>query len=352
MNSVHSKIFHVKNGVRQGAILSPTLFCIYLDTLLSDLRKSGIGCYIGHEFMGAFGYADDVILLAPTRHALQIMLKICENFASTHSMQFSTDPRPQKSKTKCLYLTEKQEKPEPEKVILNNDPLPWVKNAQHLGNQLNTNINIAIHCPDTSQDLLMKRGIFYDKIYSLKQEFGHLHPKIVSDLLRIYGTSFYGSLIWSLKSKECQKLIRSWNVAIKIIWDLPYQTHTMFIEALTNYPHLQSILHSRYVGFAETLSKSKKFHVKMLFENCKHDLRTITGTNLQYLQQNYDCLTLLDLFSKRYEISNSIVNEMKEEDVWNVELLEDLINVKYGGENELDFSEDEITELIEFVAVS
>ena len=31
-NSVESSCFQVKNGVRQGAILSPSLFCVYLDT--------------------------------------------------------------------------------------------------------------------------------------------------------------------------------------------------------------------------------------------------------------------------------------------------------------------------------
>ena len=160
-----------------------------------------------------------------------------------------------------------------------------MKHGQHLGNELNTGINIGLHCPDTSHDLLIKRGIFFDKIYSLKQEFWFSHPKVISELLRIYGTSFYGSLIWNLKSEECQKLIRSWNVAMKILWDLPYQAHTVFVEALTDSPHLQSVLHSRYVGFVQTLSKSSKTHVKVIFGLCRHDLRTITGSNIKYLQQ-------------------------------------------------------------------
>ena len=100
-NNKKSGLFKVKNGVRQGAIVSPTLFCIYLDTLLQDLRKLGLGCYIGNIFMGALGYADDILLIAPTRHSLQVMLKTCEDFSIEHSMQFSTDPDPRKSKTKC-----------------------------------------------------------------------------------------------------------------------------------------------------------------------------------------------------------------------------------------------------------
>ena len=104
-NSAESNSFRVRNGVRQGAILSPSLFCVYLDTLLSQLRDAGIGCHIGGKFLGAFGYADDITLLSPSREGLQRMLNICENFAQSHSMQFSTDPTPSKSKTKYLIFS-------------------------------------------------------------------------------------------------------------------------------------------------------------------------------------------------------------------------------------------------------
>ena len=75
-------IKNISAGVRQGATLSPSLFCIYLDTLLARLRDAGVGCHIGGMYLGAFGYADDVTLLAPSRQALQLMLDICEDFAS------------------------------------------------------------------------------------------------------------------------------------------------------------------------------------------------------------------------------------------------------------------------------
>ena len=57
--------FRIVNGTRQGSVLSPFLFAIYIDELLADLRRSGVGCYIGGKFFGALGYADDIILLAP-----------------------------------------------------------------------------------------------------------------------------------------------------------------------------------------------------------------------------------------------------------------------------------------------
>ena len=39
-----SEPFFVANGVRQGSILSPSLFAVYLDDLLSELSYSGVGC--------------------------------------------------------------------------------------------------------------------------------------------------------------------------------------------------------------------------------------------------------------------------------------------------------------------
>ena len=45
--------FQVKNGVRQNGIVSPVLFCTYIDGLLCAIRESGVGCYNTHVFVGA-----------------------------------------------------------------------------------------------------------------------------------------------------------------------------------------------------------------------------------------------------------------------------------------------------------
>jgi len=46
--------FETMCGVRQGGILSPLLFAVYMDDLIDDLRKCGYGLYIGSVFTGAF----------------------------------------------------------------------------------------------------------------------------------------------------------------------------------------------------------------------------------------------------------------------------------------------------------
>ena len=59
-----TSLFQVVNGVKQGGVISPVMFCVYVDDLLCMLAKSNVGCYIGTHFLGA-GYADDIVILAP-----------------------------------------------------------------------------------------------------------------------------------------------------------------------------------------------------------------------------------------------------------------------------------------------
>ena len=72
-----SNSFGIKNGTRQGSGASPAFWSVYLDPLFQLLRESGYGCNVGGVYVGVIGYADDLLLLAPTRDAAQKMLQIC-----------------------------------------------------------------------------------------------------------------------------------------------------------------------------------------------------------------------------------------------------------------------------------
>ena len=64
------------------------LFCLYIDDLLLTLSKSGVGCFIGENCVGALAYADDSVLVAPTASALRKMLSICGDYASEYCISF------------------------------------------------------------------------------------------------------------------------------------------------------------------------------------------------------------------------------------------------------------------------
>ena len=58
---------------------------VYIDDLLVKLKRNGIGCHIGHKFLGILGYGDDIILLCPSVASLKKMIKICEDYAEEHN---------------------------------------------------------------------------------------------------------------------------------------------------------------------------------------------------------------------------------------------------------------------------
>ena len=51
-NDVLSQPFGVSNGVRQGGVLSPILFTVYIDELINMLLQQDIGCHYGPYFCG------------------------------------------------------------------------------------------------------------------------------------------------------------------------------------------------------------------------------------------------------------------------------------------------------------
>ena len=62
-NDTLSEKFTVSNGVKQGGVLSPILFSLYLDSLIDELRSLNVGCHVNGLFVGAVVYADDITLL-------------------------------------------------------------------------------------------------------------------------------------------------------------------------------------------------------------------------------------------------------------------------------------------------
>ena len=72
-----SASFRMQNGTRQGSILSPFLFAVYVSSVNRTISGSGIGCFIGNIACNVLMYADDIVILSPSHRSHQQLLNIC-----------------------------------------------------------------------------------------------------------------------------------------------------------------------------------------------------------------------------------------------------------------------------------
>ena len=342
-NSSYSHRFPVKNWVRQGAVSSPLLFSVYIDGLIKELRKSGLGCYLDTHFYGCLGYADDLLLLSASRSGLQSMVKICENFADSKCLAFSTNVDPSKSKTKCIIFSKKKVK-DVQPILLNGDPLPWVVEVKHLGNMLQADNSMKADC-------VTKRGKFIGKVNSFLQEFYFVAPRKFMELLNIYATSFYGSYLWDLYSKDVDRIYKSWNVTIRNVFCLPCTTHRYFMESVSGCAHPKTLLSSRFVKFAESLTCTTKTSIRYLASLVKEDNRTLMGRTLSKIKN--ECgVADLSLLSPRLVKDNLKYFDVPQPESWRIGLLSELLDARAKELEIEDFSKKQIEEMIDVVCTS
>ena len=271
-----SQSFEITNGTRQGSVLSPALFAVYLDDLLAKLRRLGVGCHVGGLWYGAMCFADDLVLLAPARTAAEMMLQCCEEYALEHNLEFSTDPVPAKSKSKCIYFTGKMRNQTcPDKLQLLGQLLPWVEQANHLGHILHQSGTM-------DHDAAVKRARFIDKTLDLRETLAFALPGQVLRAVQIYASDLYGAMLYDLSSPASESYFKAWNTCVKLTWNVPRSTFTYIVENVLapSSVSLRNQAYSRYVNFFQQLFRSSSREVRHLVRIVARDVRSVTSKNV------------------------------------------------------------------------
>ena len=84
--------YTIETGVREGSVLSPVLYTIFINDLLTKLHATGEGVCIAGDAdcrIAVMGYADDIVLVARTAEGLQRMLDIVAAYAHANEFQIS-----------------------------------------------------------------------------------------------------------------------------------------------------------------------------------------------------------------------------------------------------------------------
>ena len=193
--SCESSSFKVTNGVRQGGILSPKLFIVYMDGLSDQLNSSNIGGNFGSgQLVNHISYADDMCLLSFSSAGMQKLLNMCDQYSNDHDLIYNS------KKTMCMCFTPKSCKSYECKLSLNQESLTYVREARYLG--------VVIQLSGTDKDVHRQMRKYYAGINTLIRRFYACSYDVKCYLFRSYISNMYCGQFWFNSTKYSLNKLR------------------------------------------------------------------------------------------------------------------------------------------------
>ena len=121
------------------------------------------------------------------------------------------------------------------------------------------------------------------------------------NLISIYLSSFYGSNLWDLYGDYVDRLYKTWNVMVRMFFNIPRQTHRNLIEPISGTSHLKIKLVKRFLKFYQSVEKCDKPHLKYLLKLQKNDVRSVFGRNVRNIcvEAGVDSISQVNLVNIR-----------------------------------------------------
>ena len=161
--NIETNFFEVAEGVKQGCVLSPVLFCIFIHEFTKMLKN--------HE-VGSLFWADDVVLLANDENELKRMLCLAAQFAEDWKLSFNHD------KSNVLVVGQRTDKNKLWK--LGGKLISEVDSYKYLGVTISRNLSDHGHIHEVT-----KKG---NRIIA--------YIKSVIDNFDNFNRVYYGDILW------------------------------------------------------------------------------------------------------------------------------------------------------------
>ena len=251
------------------------------------------------------------------------MINICEEYALEHNLEFSTNPVPSKSKSKCIYFCGRLNGVKyPDQLVLNGKKLPWVTTADHLGHCLSQMTNMEKDCDRA-------RAKFISKSTEVRDQLRFAQPFHILKAYEILCMDAYGSMLWDLQSSKAEQFFKSWNTAVKHAYNVPLNTFTYIVEGYLaeSMTTLRNKVLAQYAGFFRKLLESPSREVRGMAKLVSSDPRSTTCRNLRLLSHRSGLRKPYEFSSMR--IKRSLQSQVvPPKETWRIGLLNVLFEIR------------------------
>ena len=215
--------FNVNQGVKQGCILSPLLFNIFISDLPKSLGEGDSSpVHIDeNKTLNSLIWADDLLMVSETESGLNNMLKNLENYTKANLIKVNL------SKTKCMIFN-KTGRLIRRKFCLGHEKVEVVREYKYLGFLITTSFSMHAALTDLKDKGMRSYGAMKTKLGCLFRKHilitTHLFDSLVKPVL-LYASDFWGSLklpkynpVENLHIKFCKELlgvqVQTTNIAV------------------------------------------------------------------------------------------------------------------------------------------
>ncbi|XDV38077.1 hypothetical protein PO909_007559 [Leuciscus waleckii] len=205
--------FTVTNGVRQGGILSPMFFNLYMDDLSRTLKNCKTGCMIGERLLNHLLYADELVIMSPCSAGLQQLLDVCTEYGERYDIKFNP-----KKTVVMIVRTREQRKAVFPMFHLSGGDLAVVEKVKYLGHIIRSDLS-------DNDDIQRQYCKLYAQANMLAWKFGMCTENVKIVLFKAYCTPLYTGHLWCCYTKAVfHKLQVAYNDALRIFFKVPRWT--------------------------------------------------------------------------------------------------------------------------------
>ena len=235
--------FNVSNGVRQGGILSPYLFNIYMDDLSARLNRCNVGCLVNSMIFNHIMYADDLVLLSPSTAGLQTLLDICSEFGISHDVKFNS-----KKSAVMSFESDSIQKINIPDFKINGEKIDCVDKYCYLGHIIQKDLS-------DEYDIERQRKKLYRQGNAIIRKFYMCDESVKITLFRSYCTSLYTAQLWcnykppTNRRGAMSKLYTAYHNVLKLFMGLSKYERNSPLCAYTNVPNCSALIRKIVYSF-------------------------------------------------------------------------------------------------------